>query len=347
MSTLVSVIVPTYNRADLLENAVRSIKEQTYKQIEIIVIDDCSSDNTMEVMKKLAKENSNIKYIRNRSNKGAAYSRNRGILRSKGGFVAFLDSDDQWQKQHVEKSIEVLEKENAYVCSSFWYEKDSEGRITEYYPTHRLEEAIRELSPDIRNGHYVFSNEFFQHTIKTGFYCYGMSTLIVDSRVFAEVGYFDPGLKTSEDMDFCSRLFAKYGLCLIDGFYSTYCSGDDNLYNFINRRNLKPDDILKSKDMIEKLAYCNYYKCKMLIKRREAIKNSKFIEDKEYYLRLNDEQIARKFFAIAYIYQKENKLKSLYYAWRAWFLVKCNDHMQLIKSILCFRKYSVEWVDFY
>jgi glycosyltransferase involved in cell wall biosynthesis len=120
-SPLVSVIIPTYNRSEMLKRAIQSVLLQTYQNFEIIVVDDGSTDNTQDVLGSI--EYRFIKYIRNKANKGGAYSRNLGIDHSKGRYIAFLDSDDEWLPTKLEKQIILFEnspkKTGVVYCSVY------------------------------------------------------------------------------------------------------------------------------------------------------------------------------------------------------------------------------------
>jgi len=91
---MVSVVIPTFNRALMTCRAIQSVFNQSFNNYEIIVVDDGSTDNTSEVIKK--KWNGKITYIRYQNNKGGSYARNIGIKKSRGRYIAFLDSDDEW-----------------------------------------------------------------------------------------------------------------------------------------------------------------------------------------------------------------------------------------------------------
>ena len=104
MKGFVSVIVPTYNRSGLLKNAINSILNQTYQNFEIIIIDDCSTDNTLEIVKQM--KDKRIKYFKNEVSLKATGSRNKGIENSSGDFIAFLDDDDEWYPQKLEIQLE-------------------------------------------------------------------------------------------------------------------------------------------------------------------------------------------------------------------------------------------------
>lgn len=103
---LVSVIMPTYNCASYIEAAIRCVQAQTYTNWEIIIVDDCSADNTQEVIANLAE--SRVRYIKNDTNQGAAISRNLALQKAKGHWIAFLDSDDLWMPQKLETQLRFM-----------------------------------------------------------------------------------------------------------------------------------------------------------------------------------------------------------------------------------------------
>lgn len=110
MEPLVSVIMPCYNSADFLQEAVESILHQTYCNLELIIIDDCSTDNSLSLIEKLAKRDCRVKIIRNEKNKGISYSRNQGIINSEGKYLALMDADDIAYPDRLKNQIEYLEK---------------------------------------------------------------------------------------------------------------------------------------------------------------------------------------------------------------------------------------------
>ncbi len=128
MCQLVSVIMPSYNTAKFIKETVDSVINQTYQNFEIIIVDDCSTDNTDEVIAGIKDER--IKYIKNEKNSGAAVSRNRALREAKGKWIAFLDSDDVWLPQKLEKQISFM-KQNGYKFSYTEYtEVDEESNPT-------------------------------------------------------------------------------------------------------------------------------------------------------------------------------------------------------------------------
>lgn len=115
---LVSVIIPTYNRKNLVIRSIQSALYQTYDNIEVIVIDDGSSDGTFEHLTQFYRDNGNVKCLKNEINSGPVFSRNRAINFSKGDFIAFLDSDDRWiDCEKISRDVSFLWEEYSIVHS--------------------------------------------------------------------------------------------------------------------------------------------------------------------------------------------------------------------------------------
>lgn len=114
---LVSVIIPTHNRADLLSRALDSALEQTWENLEIVVVDDASDDETPGLLEELVEKYSYVRTIRNEVSKGAAVSRNIAIKHSKGEYIIGLDDDDYWQPTRIERLMDEFEEGFSAVCS--------------------------------------------------------------------------------------------------------------------------------------------------------------------------------------------------------------------------------------
>ena len=110
MDGLVSIIMPSYNTADYISDSIKSVRAQTYQNWELIIVDDCSTDNSMEVIRSINEPR--IKLLKNEINSGAAVSRNYALREAKGKWVAFLDSDDTWAPEKLEKQIKYMEANN-------------------------------------------------------------------------------------------------------------------------------------------------------------------------------------------------------------------------------------------
>ena len=125
MNELVSIIMPSFNTGKFIKESIDSVINQTYRNWELIIVDDCSNDITDEVVKNI--NDSRIVYLKNEVNSGAAISRNKALKKAKGEWIAFLDSDDLWKKDKLEKQVKFM-KENNY-CFSYtnYIEIDENG----------------------------------------------------------------------------------------------------------------------------------------------------------------------------------------------------------------------------
>ena len=119
---LVSIITPLYNSEKYIGETIESVLNQTYKNWEMLIIDDCSKDNGVKIVNNYILKDKRIKLFRNEKNEGVSFSRNRAIDLSQGKYIAFLDSDDLWKKEKLEKQISFMEKNNI-ALSYTGYEK--------------------------------------------------------------------------------------------------------------------------------------------------------------------------------------------------------------------------------
>ena len=122
---LVSIITPVYNCEKLIEETINSVISQSYSNWEMILVDDCSLDKSFTVIQKYMKKDDRIKYFKLKENSGAAIARNKTLKESKGRFIAYLDADDKWSKNKLEKQVNyMLENNYAFTCTD--YEKIDE-----------------------------------------------------------------------------------------------------------------------------------------------------------------------------------------------------------------------------
>ncbi len=120
MKNLISIIVPVYNASRFLDETIKTVREQTIDNWELIFVDDCSTDDSDEIIKQYMKIDKKIKYFKQDQNGGPALARNRGIDEAKGNFLCFLDADDMWDKDKLEKQLNfMLEKEVAFSYTSY------------------------------------------------------------------------------------------------------------------------------------------------------------------------------------------------------------------------------------
>ncbi len=122
---MVSIITPLYKCENFIEETIKCVIGQTYKKWEMLLIDDCTPDNSSEIVKKYSQIDNRIKYFKLDENSGAAIARNRGLKEAKGRFIAYLDADDLWKKDKLEKQIKfMIENNYAFTCTD--YEKINE-----------------------------------------------------------------------------------------------------------------------------------------------------------------------------------------------------------------------------
>lgn len=129
---LVSVLIPCYNSERFINETINSVLSQTYPLIEIIVVDDCSTDRTTDIVKQIAKMNSNVTLLMQPENYGVAQARNRALSASKGRYIAYLDSDDTWLPSKLERQISFLKKNCVACCVTDYETIEEDGSHRNY-----------------------------------------------------------------------------------------------------------------------------------------------------------------------------------------------------------------------
>lgn len=120
MEDKVTVVTPTWNSAKYIRETIESVQAQTYQNWEMIIVDDCSTDNTVEIIGDIVKKDSRIHLIKQKENQGAAISRNIAVQKGTGRYVAYLDSDDRWKPRKLERQIQFMkEKDCSFSCTSY------------------------------------------------------------------------------------------------------------------------------------------------------------------------------------------------------------------------------------
>lgn len=189
---LVSVIIPTYNRATFIPDAIESVLGQTYKHLELIIVDDGSTDETQAV---LSHYGDKVRVLR-QQNAGPAIARNRGIAVARGDIIAFLDSDDQWLPSKLERQVESLRLAGPEVTCSLC-------NCTVHYAngTKTSTFAIADTIPECETGIWLNPAE----VLLNRFVMFNQAVAI-RREVLERVGYFDETLKFGEDYDLPFRL---------------------------------------------------------------------------------------------------------------------------------------------
>ncbi|MBQ8555580.1 MAG: glycosyltransferase [Clostridia bacterium] len=184
---MISVIIPTYNRRALLLRAVDSVLRQTYADLECIIVDDGSTDGTAEAVRRLP--DPRIRYVRQERNAGACAARNRGVDMARGAYIAFLDSDDVWHPDKLEKQLVLLERTGADVATHAMYRMEVDGKA-KLFPAH------------VQDGPLTLDDLLFENLVST-------QCMMGRTEVFREVR-FDEDMPRLQDWDLMLRLAEKY-----------------------------------------------------------------------------------------------------------------------------------------
>lgn len=142
---LISIIMATYNAEKTIEQAISSVLNQTYPNFELLVVNDCSKDKTVEVVEKAAARDSRVRLISNVKNSGVSYTRKHGLEEAKGSWIAILDSDDAWAPEKLEKQIALQKRVNADLLFTGSAFMDSDGQPIDWYLHAPAEVTYRQL----------------------------------------------------------------------------------------------------------------------------------------------------------------------------------------------------------
>ncbi|MCU4742816.1 glycosyltransferase family 2 protein [Natronoglomus mannanivorans] len=199
----VSIVLPTYNRAHVVERAIDSVLDQSYKNWELNIVDDCSKDDTQQILQCYQGEKINVHS--HSQNKGGGAARNTGIKHSTGEYIAFLDSDDEWLPQKLEKQVAALQESNDKVIANYC-------DINKPAQTHSLSNILSNLratlnkldreDPVPKEG----GEGLIKYMLSPDFSIGGCSTLIVDRASVDQVNGFDERFPCHQDWEFLARI---------------------------------------------------------------------------------------------------------------------------------------------
>lgn len=196
MKPIVSVVIPTYNRYGVLANSIESVLAQTYKDFELIVVDDGSTDDTSDLMKKYLVDE-RVRYIQLEKNAGVSNARNVGVENARGEWIAFQDSDDCWRPDKLRIQMEYIAQHPncGMVYSAFGYHMPDE-------------EEIRKI-PNGNHSGDLMSNLLICNRI-------GAPTIVVKKELFISLGGFDLSYPALEDWDFAIKAAATSEIGYVD-----------------------------------------------------------------------------------------------------------------------------------
>ena len=201
MKPLVSVVIPTYKRPDMIVRAVNSVLNQTYENIEIFVVDDNSPlsferEATQKVMKQYD-SNSNVTYLQHDVNKNGSAARNTGWRCSKGKYITYLDDDDEISPRKIETQVACLE-----ALDESW------GACYTAYHTLMLDGTIQRSATNQ-------SGDVYLRALMRTFYVGSGSNLLLRKKVVDEIGGYDADFKRNQDIEFMARAFENYKVAYV------------------------------------------------------------------------------------------------------------------------------------
>ncbi len=242
-SVKVSVVIPTYNSAEYLSEAIDSVLSQSYDNWEILIVDDGSTDNTRDIIKKY---DNSIKYYY-KKNEGVSKARNFGIEKAQGKYVAFLDSDDYWEVDKLERQVASLENENisGRACYSSFTLFEGGFNIVGVRKSERYSSALEDLMLQC-------------NVVGTP------STVIVERSLFDNVGGFDPALSLCADWEMWIRLATVTEFIYIEEPLIKYRLHESNMSN---NATLLEEDTLK---LLEKAFSLENISKKIIEKKNKA-----------------------------------------------------------------------------
>lgn len=192
---LVSVVIPAYNREKTIVRAIDSVLNQTYNNIECIIVDDCSKDGTSTLIQSKYNNDNRVIYYKLDKNSGACVARNKGVEISKGTYVAFLDSDDQFMPEKIEKQVDSICKSGADMSATAFVGINTDGTRTI-------------VEPYVGSKQEILNQLLFLNRLTTG-------VLLGKRSCFVETP-FDNSQPRYQDWDLAIRLFKKYNFVFIN-----------------------------------------------------------------------------------------------------------------------------------
>ena len=264
-SVKVSIIIPTFNRAQYVCEAIDSVLAQTFKDHEIIVVDDGSTDNTSEVLKIYGDQ---IRCF-SQKNRGLSAARNLGMSLSRGEYIAFLDDDDVWLPEKLEKQVQILDNspELGFVCSEA-YVFNNDKQILEHW----------------KRGRH--NQETFESLFEENFV--SVLTVVMRRRCFEEIGDFDESLIFSEDYDYWLRLSLKYKFQYMNIPLAKYRFHNNQMSKNLDDKMSDCPKIFNKKEIAQRISFLKrkirlageYYRTAGIF-----YSANNFIKAKEYFLR--------------------------------------------------------------
>ncbi len=278
----VSIIIPTYNAEKFIDSTIQSVIDQTYKDWELIIVDDCSKDNTRMILEEWQKKDTRIQLIfLDKNSGGPAHPKNVGILKATGKYIAYLDHDDEWMPEKLEKQVAVLENDpeiGLISCETTLMSPDGkllEKRSIEKVPDHGV-------FPEILSHDFIFSN----------------SSMMLPKIVIDKLGNRDenPKIGLAEDREFELRVAAAgYKFHVIHEPLFRYRSHENSTSRFG-----APQSYAEAN--MKYISFYKKYELEYLVYERFAIE----------YIKIGDINNAKRYCKLTFLQKKDPALIFLY-----------------------------------
>lgn len=234
-----SIVIPLYNKVNSIDNTLKSVCQQTYADFEIVVVDDGSTDNSSEAVRKC--QDSRIRLI-SKQNGGVCSARNRGIQEARGEYIALLDADDLWNKDYLTEQVKMI---HDFPDAAMWGINFAE--VTEG------DRLVRRLSTGLPDGYRGYVEHYFEMPGRVSdLFC--SSSVVIRKDVFDKVGMFDERIKYAEDTDMWWRIIATQRVAFYDRYMVFYQFDAENraLHRAILLKYWLPSAVAKYKEPIFK-----------------------------------------------------------------------------------------------
>jgi glycosyltransferase involved in cell wall biosynthesis len=303
---LVSCIIPTYNREKFLPISIGSVLKQTYKNWELIIVDDRSTDGTKKLIEKYMKKDKRIKYVKNIHKQGPSGARNQGIELAKGKYIAFLDSDDEWMSFHLEEMIYYLEKYpdridlmTANVIRKNYFSKKvynfDKLKMVGYNFT-KIENSF------LFNKDKLFNTSLRKRIITT-------QTIVCKKNILKKINFHEKLLAATDCLFVRELAYHKIKIAHLQKYHVIYWAHDENITNCGGKKSIKDQiktnlEFEKYHNIMKNIFNLNWSQKRLINK---SLSNLNFWQiGYSGYLQLNDYKNAKKYFIKGLLLDKFN-----------------------------------------
>lgn len=211
---MISIVIPLYNKEKSVRTTLESVRAQSYKDWECVVVDDGSTDKSLEVVEQFKIEDLRFKIL-SKTNGGVCSARNAGIMAAKGEYVALLDGDDIWDKDYLAEQVKMI---HDFPEAAMWginFAETKNGKL------------VRRLETALPDGYRGYVEKYFEMKGRISD-LFHSSAVVIRKEVFDKVGYFDERIKYSEDVDMWWRIIAVYTIAFYDRYMVHYQQDTEN-----------------------------------------------------------------------------------------------------------------------